>query len=119
MVAILAALCGLVCLAGYKLWRMHRKRGEGLQGSMSLCCECAMILGSGGAVVTEATGNGLAQKKTRRCSVTQWVKCLLWLLRAPSQARRALRFWVTRHSLGTPKGKRSPLIATSCLGCSS
>ena len=29
---VLFCLFGLVCLAAYVLWRLHRKRGDGLQG---------------------------------------------------------------------------------------
>ena len=68
-ILVLICLFGLVCLAAYVLWRLHRRNGDGLQGSVSLCCECAMIFASGGAVATEATGHGLAQKPARRWSL--------------------------------------------------
>ena len=41
-------------------------------GSPLLCCECAMILASGGAPATEVTGNNLAERRrSRRWSANQ------------------------------------------------
>ena len=92
-------------------------------GSSSLCCECAMILASGGGA-TETTGNGLAQKnKSRRWSATQRGQrpdttqrrkvTLLPVLRSGSCASSRAHLL---GRLGTPRAREtSPLISPDLL----
>lgn len=53
--------CCAVCLAGCALCRLHRQqRRDEHRGAGALCCECAVLFGSGEAHATEATAHNLS-----------------------------------------------------------